>query len=167
MKIYSPKPYPLDLDPAWASEFRAFFMGEGCAQMARRKRKGLTVWIYQPSLHIRLREDERPLIDDIVAHLGGQVTSVPARTSKQGYVTNPALFWSLVNYPRVRSVIEATDLCNPLLPAHKRLDIRLLYEAILARYTMPYWRLGEENRAILADFREKMILVRKYVPSRL
>ena len=162
LKPYCPKSYVLTLDPVWAAEFRAFFMGEGCATITRRKDKGTI--LYQPQLAIRLRDDERPLIEDIVAHLGGMVTKVPKRLSPEGYLTNPALFWHTVGYPKIRGIIEATDLANPVLPAHKRLDIRILYEYILARYEMPGFRLGAANRAILEDFHTRLVAVRKYKP---
>ena len=150
----------LDIPPDWRLEFRGFFMGEGCVQLLRYPRKKLNVWSYRPQLGIRLRADERPLINQILEYLGGLTTEVAKRTTKQGYTSNPSIFWYVSGWKRCRPIVEQV-LLGSVLEAHKRLDLDLLHQAILYRFTLGN-RLGQEGRDKMEEFREAIMNVRKY-----
>ena len=160
--IYSPLP-TLSVPETWALEFRGFFLGEGNASLLRYTRKRLSVPQYRPQLAIRLRDDEAPLFDQIVEYLGGFLTNVPYRKSKGGYHSNPAILWCLSGWGPCRVVLEQVLLDSTMI-AHKCLDLSLLHEAILYRYTLG-GRLGDRGRATLEEYRRKIMAVRKYSNS--
>lgn len=157
--IYDPIPV-LSVPEPWRTEFRGFFMGEGNASLLAYPRKRLKVYSYRPQLAIRLRDDEGPLLEQIKGYLGGFLTTVKARMSKAGYMSNPTTLWAISGWGPCRAILEQVLLGTVLL-AHKRYDLELLHEAILYRYTLG-GRLGQEGRAKMAEYRLAIMAVRKY-----
>lgn len=160
---YNPRPVVLDLNSVWAIEFRGFFWGDGCASLVRVARHDRKFPEYQPQLHVRQRADGWDMLKDFQEKLGGNVQRVKERVTPAGYHCAPGALWQVTGYSRVRAILE-TSLLGGVIPAKKREDIDLLYEAILARFQMPL-RLGQKNRGILDRFVDRMQQIKRYKGS--
>lgn len=158
--LYTPHPVVLDLDPIWAAEFRGFFYGDGCASLVRVRRKNVKSPTYQPQLHVRQRIDGWNMLKDFQQKLGGNVQPVKERVTPAGYHCAPGALWQVTGYARVRAILEES-LLGGMIPAKKKEDIDLLYEAVLARFQMPL-RLGQKNRDLLDQFVVRIQLVKRY-----
>jgi hypothetical protein len=159
-KMYSDsvKVIPLSLDPYWSAEFRGLFYGEGCAALPRRKwKKG---FLYTPTLSIAARADNASMLQNIQSRLGGKIQHKDLMPSR-GYSYNPQKQWYVVGYAPVRAIIEATNLHRGLVDAKKIQDIQILYNAILARFDMPF-RLGPANIFTIDDFHRRLMAVKRY-----
>ena len=142
------------LDPLWLAEFRGFFCGEGCAsvnsQSTGRRRQ------YQPRLAISVREDDKDVILDIHAHLGGNVLRWKRdnRASSQ-----PAAQWQLVGYSKLTNLLPL--LLAGSLPAKKKRDLELLYRMCQARAKMPY-NLTDEHSEELRGYYEALRFIKRF-----
>jgi len=149
---FNPEPYIIpEPDPVWAAEFRGLFYGEGCTGLEHPSAGG-----WRPFLIIGLRLDDRSLLEDVYNHLGCHLGNRPGRGNH-----NPQARWGAWGWARCRAVIEATDLDRGLLPAKKLNDLALVYEAILARYDMPF-RYGDEGHSFFSDYHKRIKAVKKY-----
>lgn len=140
-----------DVNPIWAAEFRGFFYGDGYAGLNEFYSKEHKVPMYKPKLGISLRVDSLPLLKDVQAHIGGSVDQTKGYINSFGYQSNPVARWYTCSYSNIMAIIRDVLLPGALLPATKRVQIELLYEALLARLEMPY-NLGVEGRAILHSY---------------
>jgi hypothetical protein len=153
---YKPKPVIIkDLDPLWAAEFRGFFYGEGCATMDNEHNH------LSPKLFINLRIDDCQILHDIRDHLGGTI-STRVKRFESGRNNHDQCRWAAAGWPLCRAIIEATGLAtNCIMPAKKRRDLKLLYEAILARYSMPHL-FRDDDRAKLLSYYHKLQEVKRF-----
>lgn len=150
---YSPEPCVIEgIDPGWAAEFRGLFYGEGCATLEATTDKS-----FRPALIVVLRKDDAAMLEEIHLALGGYYQD----NIEKGGGRKPQARWAAYGWPRCKTVIEVTDLTEGFLPAKKRKDISLLYEAILARLAMPKI-FSEENRRTLRDFHRRIKAVKRY-----
>lgn len=156
-KPYHAEPYELPvakLDPLWIAEFRGFFYGEGWIGLANRAGG------YAPRMNINIRADDAAALEDIRAHLGGYC--IPMRKKRDpGKNSHPQVRWALCGWPRCRAVIEVTALADGLIPAKKRRDIALAYEAILARYKMPFLP-NPSDYAVLHSYYLRLIEIKRF-----
>lgn len=157
---YDPEPYVLpSIDPIWAAEFRGFFWGDGCAGIDRRRyqsKKG-PYYIYYPKLRVQLRDDDTPFLEEVCAVLGGGLYW------RDRSISRPTTAWQIGGYAQVRTVLEDV-LLGGSLPAKKRVDIEVLYEAVLARYDMPR-KFDDESRAVIAEYYALLQSVKRYKGS--
>jgi biotin operon repressor len=149
---YRPKVVQIpDLDPLWAAEFRGFFYGEGSATLDNEHNH------LSPRLTINLRLDDARILSDIQARLGGALY-----TKRRSGREHDQCRWTATGWPRCREVLEKTGLTDGcLLPAKKCRDMAILYEAIRARYQMPYL-LRDEDRSQLLDYYHRLQEVKRY-----
>lgn len=118
----------------WITEFRGFFVGEGCAAIIRNNTS------YAPMLTIKLRDDDADILLDIQHRLGGRILYSKSRDETRG----SQISWRALN------VEQVLDICNllldqPSLPAKKLVDIALVKGFCEWRLTLPrYW--SEEDR---------------------
>jgi hypothetical protein len=134
--------------------FCGLFMGEGCALLARRRMKS-GKWTYRPELIMRLRSDDRPVLDWVYSLLGGGVLDV-CNSPTSG---NPMSQWWLAGYRQVQPVLQI--LLQSSVPAKKKNDILILDELCTLRKTWPY-RLSQEHLDILEDYRLRIQAIRHY-----
>jgi DNA-binding CsgD family transcriptional regulator len=155
LQPYEPAPVIIpDLDPLWAAEFRGFFYGEGCATMDNEHNH------LSPRLTINLRLDDAQILDDIHTRLGG---SIYTRTKHyKGRNDHDQRRWTATGWPLCRAIIEKTGLASScVLPAKKCRDLVLLYDAILARYSMPHF-IRDDDRAKLLVYYNKLQEAKRY-----
>lgn len=141
--VYNPPPLPKP-DAKWTCEFCGLFLGEGCIQFYH-KSHGLS---YAPTLDVVLRIDDRPLLEDIKAHLGGNLYDIPHPSCSGPYKAKPQTEWYVNGWSNCRFVVEATGLNDIVLPAKKAKEIHLLYRMILRRFEMPLKLLDEHREEI-------------------
>jgi len=103
---------------------------------------------------ITLRLDDREILEDVYAKLGGNVRPFEREDC------NPQMKWTANGWRRCRAITEEVFL-DCLMPAKKTREIELCYEAILARYQMPYWPT-EENYKVLASFFTRLTELKQF-----
>jgi len=149
------------IDPIWAAEFRGFFYGDGSVMLNEQRVKEHNVVLYRPRLMITLRVDSLPLLEDIQARLRGSVDQHRGIINSWGYQCNPTARWYTCDYANILAIIRDVLLPGALLPAPKRAQIEVLYEAILARLDLPY-NLGPEGREALRSYYIRLKELKRY-----
>lgn len=109
------------MDPTWAAEFRGFFWGEGCLDVAFFHRPKNALPSYTPRARIGLHEIDRPLLVDIQRHLGGTLYDSAKCRSCTWQLTGKA------NLDRLVVVLR-----GGVLPAVKRLQLDDFAAAVAA-----------------------------------
>lgn len=122
--------YDIDLStihPAWISEFRGLFYGEGSAMIIMNNGS------YSPCLAIRLRDDDGEVIRDIQRVLGGRYlkSNRNAVNPKHG----SQFEWRTTNLHHCKQICEL--LIEGLLPARKKQDIHLVLDFCTWRINSP------------------------------
>jgi hypothetical protein len=147
---YRPVIYQTEIiDPLWAAEFRGLFYADGCVVISETSHNTL-----RPYMVIRLRSDNKPLLDNVHSKLGGGM-SYATRENDVHKNTNPQWAWFATGWSPCRTIIETTDLYNSLLSAKKAREVAIVYEAILTRWKMLHI-LGEENKNILRKYKDSL-----------
>lgn len=153
-----------DIDPIWAAEFRGFFYGDGAALLSRQPIKDTNRAVYRPKLMISLRADNYSLLEDVQAHLGGSLDQVRGLTNSWGYQCNPTVRWYTCSYPNIFAILRDVLLPDARLPAKKRVQLEVLYEAVQARREMPH-TLGAADLAILHKYYVRLKELKRYKSS--
>jgi hypothetical protein len=147
-----------DIDPLWAAEFAGFFWGEGTVLLQKAYgRRGLPT----PLISIHLREDERPVLEDIQSHLGGVI--VPHKTGKpgrDGYVSKPQLYWNVAGHRKVEEVLRLLKSVTGL-PARKRQDVDILLGYIEWRKTIPVFPSAEDKQ-VAQSFKKRLSAIKVF-----
>jgi len=110
----------------WTSEFRGFFLADGCADIQRYKRGRGKQFFYRPRIRISLRIDDLELLEEIQSKLGGNLRK---RTSKK---SNPSVTWEVNNKQQIVVICEMM-LQGSVLPAKKLKDIEIVRDAAILR----------------------------------
>jgi len=148
-------PEILRADSLWIAEFRGFFYGEGYVGLGNETQS------YNPRLTINLRLDDEAILQEIASVLGGRVCYPKKCYSDQFRNSCPQARWNATGWPLCRAILEETGLAYGLLPAKKRGDIVLFYEAILARYQLPFW-LYQDERDVLHQYYLDLIEIKRF-----
>jgi hypothetical protein len=137
------------------------FMGEGHVAFSRRRnRKRPERFDYRPELIMRLRSDDRPLLEFLKAQWGGQVIDVYVSPTSG----NPMSQWYLTGFQSVEPILDLIIGCfTALVPceAKKMLEVIQLKAICLRRKELPYF-LGDEHRKELALYYDRMKVIRRY-----
>lgn len=99
------------LTDAWLSEFCGLFFGEGSAMIVRNNRS-FSVWLL-----LRLRDDDEPMVQEIIDILGGRTFRRPPAGTHGGQIE-----WQTDHREHVAEICELI-LSHSVLPAKKRRDI--------------------------------------------
>jgi len=146
---YDPAPHHIEnLDAAWVDEFKGFFYADGYAGLKRRSAK--ESWNVSPALSIVQRADSIDLISSIHEKLGGALRTYDPKLSSDSYtsVANQMVAWAVYGYSPCLAVIEATNLHISSIGARKANQVKLLYEAILVRFSMPHHTTNEQKETM-------------------
>jgi hypothetical protein len=138
------------VSPLWFAEFRGFFWGEGCIYMrANRiknnsgnlnKRKKIT-----PVIEITQRVDNRAIIEDVQAHLGGILHTRAASGNRGANIS-----WQTVGWTRVHSLVPY--LLDAQMPSVKQQQLHIMKEACEARQQMSHDLTQDEYAVILGYY---------------
>ena len=72
---------PFPVDDSFGNWLAGFIAGEGCFRIASQKQGN---W-YAPSFHLKLRDDDKAILDECARRVGGRVYRMPAyKTSNPG-----------------------------------------------------------------------------------
>jgi len=103
------------LDFQWAAEFVGFFMADGNLHIARfhrnaPDRQGNFKYNYhflRPVASISQRSDNRPLLEDICAKLGGNVSKrAEVAVIRGGFIRKPSIQWKISTKEGVQRVVD-------------------------------------------------------------
>lgn len=125
------------LDPQWLACFGGLFIGEGSlgVYFDRRARGS-----WHPRITIRLRADDKPVLDDVVEKLGGKVFPDIHRDSRE---------WGWASTD-TKEILEISKLIlnNCPIPGKKLVEVQLMVEFCEWRLSKGYrvqdWSFGKD-----------------------
>jgi len=134
--------------------------GEGCFRVHRQK-GGTRCPYYAPSFSLKLREDDAPLLDEII-----RVTGIGRRGSdtKRSKGSNPCAIWRVDTRASTEALVEILDRYSLL--SRKARDYLLWREAVIVRRSMPRgnrWHGGRDWTPLI-DLKRRIEEARAYVP---
>lgn len=136
------------LTPEWLYSFTGLFMGEGSVGIYFDKRSRGS---YHARCAIKLRSDDRPLLNDIQSRLGGRIYNENARGR-----SNPALTWATTDTAHLYGVV-CLLIEYSVLPAKKLGDLLIVKEFCEWRMSQPYrvsdWSIAAELQSRLLKIR--------------
>jgi hypothetical protein len=127
--------------------FAGLFMGEGCVVVGRRRnRHKPDLWSYRPELVMRMRSDDRSVLEWIKSRYGGTVCDVYVSPTSG----NPMSQWGITGYKDVPPILD-TILATGM-PGKKMREVKLLRDFCDFRHTLPYQLTDPDLLAQLDQF---------------
>lgn len=150
------------IDPAFGHWLAGFVDGEGCFYIARiaTTKKGVEYVNYRCAFTIGLRDDDRPVVEEIHATLGmGRLVDVKPR----GIGKRPMVYLQVLNKADVMGLVELFDRYP--LRAKKARDYAIWREAVLEWHSKKRGGgryHGRHDWSRMAQLHQDLIAVRKY-----
>lgn len=142
-----------EIDPFFGNWLAGFIAGEGCFRIHCQKHGE---W-YAPAFHLKLRDDDRAILDECAARVGGVVYAMPAyRTSRPGAVWRCQ---SRADCERLAAVLDLHPLRN-----RKAAEYAIWREALRVYGEMPRgnrWH-GPRDWTPLIDAKRRIEDLRAY-----